>query len=315
MDIPVWKGDIHMRITSTHNQNQIQVFSHTKQMENRVDISNKMEKTVIVQISSEGKRAISLKDKNEFSSEIIEVNKRVDYLPKYSGIYSADKTIATAVENCSKEEQAFVYDTIRQNFLVENTCGMTEVERQANISLGMKKAEYAAQNFISDDNKEIFLEAMETVAMLAAAGKVGKDGIVEYGIKRDNYLGYGSNLVYTTDALDVMKTMDGDAYVEYKRISQDSSNQDRALDALKYLTNWYNDAVTKNPHLLDKYQEKTDEYMNEVVKKQKLDTTFESINIESIGKFIESLRQFQVQNPIFLFEQIQKELSMFFWKK
>ena len=36
-----------------------------------------------------------------------------------------------------------MYDIIRQNFLVGNSGSMTEEERQANISLGMKKAEYA----------------------------------------------------------------------------------------------------------------------------------------------------------------------------
>lgn len=35
-----------------------------------------------------------------------------------------------------------MYDIIRQNFLVGNRGSMTEEERQANISPGMKKAEY-----------------------------------------------------------------------------------------------------------------------------------------------------------------------------
>ncbi len=41
-------------------------------------------------------------------------------------MYGVDKAIATAVENCSKEEQALVYDIIRQNFLVGNSSSMTE---------------------------------------------------------------------------------------------------------------------------------------------------------------------------------------------
>lgn len=304
-----------MRVTNIYNQNHIPDFSHVKQVKDKVDISNQEEKAVIVQISPEGKRAISLKDKKEFSSEIIAQDKKANHLPEYSGIYSVDKMIATSVEKCSKEEQAFVYDIIRQNFLVENNSGMTEEERQANISLGMKKVEYAAQNFIPKDSKETFLEAMETVAKLASAGNVGTDGTMEYGIKKGNYLGHGSNLVYTTDVLDVMKTIDGEAYAEYKRISEDSSNENRALNTLKYLTNWYNAAVIKNPHMLDEYEEITDEYMEEIVQKQKLDTTFKSISVDSKEAFIESLRQFQLQNPTFLLGQIDRELSMVFWKK
>lgn len=52
-------------------------------------------------------------------------------LPEYCGIYQTDKAIASAVENCSKEERIFVYDTIFQNFLKENTSSLTEEERQA----------------------------------------------------------------------------------------------------------------------------------------------------------------------------------------
>ncbi len=44
-----------------------------------------------------------------------------------------------------------MYGIIRQNFLVENSKSMTEEERQANISHGMKKAEYAAGNLIPEE--------------------------------------------------------------------------------------------------------------------------------------------------------------------
>ena len=57
-----------------------------------------------------------------------------------------------------------MYDIIRQNFLVGNTGSMTEEERQANISLGMKKAEYAAENFIPEDSRKSFLEATAELA-------------------------------------------------------------------------------------------------------------------------------------------------------
>ena len=72
------------------------------------------------------------------------MDKSADDLPAYSGMYDVDKTISSSLENCSKEEQGFVYDIIRENFLIGNGSSMSEEERQANISLGMKKAEYAA---------------------------------------------------------------------------------------------------------------------------------------------------------------------------
>ena len=161
------------------------------------------------------------------------------------------------MENCSKEEQGFVYDIIRHNFLVGNSGSMTEEERQANISLGRKKAEYAAENFIPEDSRKSFLEAMESIAKLASAGKADDNGNMDYGIAKGTYLGHGSNLVKTTNALDMMRTMDSSAYTKYQKISKESSNEDRPLNALKYLTNWYESAVKKNPSMVDNYEKQS----------------------------------------------------------
>ena len=110
----------------------------------KIDISKEKDDAVILEISAKGKRAIQLKEKNEFEQNIVQVDKSADDLPAYSGMYDVDKTISSSLENCSKEEQGFVYDIIRENFLIGNGSSVSEEERQANISLGMKKAEYAA---------------------------------------------------------------------------------------------------------------------------------------------------------------------------
>lgn len=73
--------------------------------------------------------------------------------------------------------------------------------------------------------------------------------------EKGSYLGHGSNLVYTTNTLDMMRTMDSSAYEEYQKISRESSNEDRPLNTLKYLTNWYESAVKKDPSLVDQYEE------------------------------------------------------------
>ena len=292
------------------------------------DISSLYGENVIVQFSGDGlaaladsKKFMSGREKTAeevaakeakdaaFQSEIKHFDKSANYLPAYSGMYGADKAIATAVENCSKEEQAFVYDIIRQNFLVGNGSSMTEEERQANISLGMKKAEYAAENFISEDNRKSFLDAMESVAKLASAGKADSNGNIDYGVKKGNYLGNGSNLVYTTDAVDVMRKMDSNAYAEYQKINKEGGE----IDSLKYLTNWYANAVKKNPSMIDKYEKQSDEYVDQNVKNQKLDKTFADIKTESKSAFLESLKAFQISNPGFLTSIIDRELALKFW--
>lgn len=296
------------------------------------DISSQYGENVIVQFSGDGlaaladsKKFISDREmtaeevaakeaKNAvFQSEIKHYDKSANYLPAYSGMYGADKAVATAVENCSKEEQAFVYDIIRQNFLIGSSSSMTEEERQANISLGMKKAEYAANNFISEDNKSSFLDAMESIAKLASAGKMDANGNMDYGVKKGNYLGHGSNLVYTTDGLDMMRTMDSGAYEEYQKISKESNDSDRQLNTLKYLTNWYANAVSKNPHMVNEYEAKSDEYIEENVKNRKIDTTFKDLKTESKSAFLESIKAFQISNPGFLSSIINRELALKYW--
>lgn len=307
-----------MRISSTYQKAvSTSQYESKRSAEEEIatDTAKPNDDAVVVEISEEGKYAFGLKDKKEMLQDITFLDKSANYLPEYSGIYGVDKAIAVAVEHCTKEEQAFVYDIIRQNFLVGNSGGMTEEERQANISLGMKKSEYAAGSFIREENKKAFLDAMELAAKLASAGKTDHNGNMDYGVKKGNYLGHGSNLIYTTDGLDMMKTMDSKAYEEYQKIGEESSNTDRPLNTLRYLTKWYSNAVKKNSHMIDNYEAKSEEYVEKNVNNQKLDATFADIRTENKNVFIESLKDFQNNNPRFLATMINRELSLKFWQK
>ena len=150
---------------------------------------------------------------------------------------------------------------------------------------------------------------MESVAKLASSGKADRSGNMDYGVKKGNYLGHGSNLVYTTDAVDVMRTMDSSAYTEYQKISK----EDGGINSLKYLTNWYSNAVKKSPNMIDNYEKQSDEYVEQNVKNQKLDKTFADIKTESKSIFLESLKAFQISNPGFLTSIIDRELALKFW--
>ncbi len=318
--------------TDEHGNKIMDKMSRKETLQAMKDIGSQYGDAVIVEFSGDGMAALVESRKGTvdanitqeqqeamdarnaaFQKEITQVDKSLE-LPAYSGIYAADKAVASAVENCSKEEQGFVYDIIRQNFLVGNSGSMTEEERQANISLGRKKAEYAAENFIPEDSRKSFLEAMESIAKLASAGKADNNGNMNYGIEKGTYLGHGSNLVKTTNALDMMRTMDSSAYTEYQKISKESSNEHRQLNALKYLTNWYEGAVKKNPSMVDNYEKRSEEYMEKNVKDQKLDATFSDIKTENKTAFLESLKAFQKNNPNFLSSIINRELTSKFWK-
>lgn len=304
-----------MRISGNYQSGVVQYGNDKGYTNSKSNVPEKTEEAASLDISEEGRNAFAIKDKDEFWREIKHYDKSINYLPQYSGIFNSDKTIATALENCSKEEQSFVYDIIRQNFLVKNSESMTEEERQANISLGMKKAEYAAANFISQDSRDAFLDAMETIAKLASAGKADASGNMNYGVRAGKYLGHGSNLVYTTDAFDMMRTMDSGAYAEYQKIDRESTDENRTLNTLRYLSNWYAKMLKSNKGMVEQYESQANKYVEENVKNKKLDNTFANIKTDSKVSFIESLKAFQSSNPDFLSFIIQRELSMNFWMK
>lgn len=69
-------------------------------------------------------------------------NKSIGHLiPAYSGIAGADQAIYDAMKNADNDTKAFVYRTIRNNFLVKDVSKMSEEERQEKISQGMEKTE------------------------------------------------------------------------------------------------------------------------------------------------------------------------------
>ncbi len=316
--------------TDEHGNKVMDKMSKEETLAAMKEIGSQYGDSVIVEFSGDGLAALvdskkgvldnigskqDMDTKNaDFQKEIVHLDRSANDMPEYSGIYAADKTIATSVENCSKDEKAFVYDIIRKNFLVDNAGSMTEEERQANISLGMKKAEYAAKNFIPQEQRKDFLDAMEDVAKLASAGKADENGNMDYGINKRSYLGQGSNLVYTDDTLDIMKKMDKDAYAQYQKIKADDSRENSTLDALKYMTKWYANAVKENPDMIDEYHKKSNDYMEESVKDRKLDDTFSGLDVENKSAFLDSLSAFQKNNPSFLANIIDSELSYKFWK-
>ncbi len=311
--------------TDEHGNKVMDRMSREETLQAMKDIRSQYGDAVIVEFSGDGMAALvegkkgsmvpenqeAMEAKNAaFQKEIKQIDKSIN-LPAYSGMYGADKAAASALENCGKEEQGFVYDIIRQNFLVGNNSFMTEEERQANISLGMKKAEYAAENFIPENSRKAFLDAMESIAKLASAGKADSSGNMDYGVAKGRYLGHGSNLVQTTNALDMMRTMDKDAYDEYQKIDK---NEDGGLSSLKYLTNWYAGAVKKNPSMVNNYEKQSEEYVEKNVKDRKQDTTFAGIKTGSKAAFFESLKMFQSNNPNFLSSIINRELTSKFWR-
>ncbi|MBR1597575.1 MAG: hypothetical protein IJ661_01530 [Lachnospiraceae bacterium] len=266
---------------------------------------------VLMNISQEGK--MKVEDSSAIDKYIKHFDKSLNHMPEYCGDFNIDKTIASALENCSKEEQAFAYDIIRKNFLVKNTNGMTEDERQANISLGMKKAEYAAESFISEDNRQSFMNAMEAIAKMASAGKTDENGNVDYGLRKASYLGHGSGLVYTTNDEDVMRVMAPEAYAEYQRLAKENT-ADAGRNAQRYQAMWYAQAVTNDPTMIERYEQRFKDNIARIISGQKIDSTFNHIKTDSKTSFIEGLMAFQSGKQGFLENVIRAEIGQKFWR-
>ena len=55
--------------------------------------------------------------------------------------------------------------------------------------LGMKKKRnMLRENFIPEDSRKSFLEAMESIAKLASAGKAGNNGNMDYGVGKGTHI-------------------------------------------------------------------------------------------------------------------------------
>ena len=209
--------------------------------------------------------------------------------------------------NLSDEEAAVKYAAFQNEIVQNQRETLNHMPAYSGMFEDDKTIAAALENFISEDKREAFLDAMENIAKLASAGKADNNGNMDYGVNKVKYLGHGSNIVYTTNTDDMMKQMDSAAYEEYKKLS--------GKDSLKYLMNWYEDVLKRNPDMVNEYEQRSEKYVEENVKNQKLDTTFKDIKTDSKTAFLESLRAFQLNNPGFLSSLINRELSLQFWSR
>lgn len=226
--------------TVTTNQTQAYFNKGMQERGERFDISGQLDDAVAVEISMEGMKKLDEstlsqdRDVSKLIKPLENGNKCIDHLiPEYSGIASADQAIHDALKNADDDTKAFVYRTIRNNFLVKDASELSEEERQANISLGMEKATYTADTMLDEGHRKSFLDAMGQIAKLASAGTRESDGTMDYGNTSRTYVGQDGRLGQTTDTLAVMKKIDKKAYETYQSMQDDSYSQ------LKFFMKWH----------------------------------------------------------------------------
>lgn len=290
--------------TATTNQTQSYFNKGTQEGGERIDISGQLDDAVALEISMEGMKKLdesALSQDRDISRLIKPLengNKSIDHLvPAYSGIASADQAIHDALKNADNDTRAFVYRTIRNNFLVKDASELSEEERQANISLGMEKATFAANTMLDEGHRKSFLDAMGQIAKSASAGTRESDGTMYYGNTSKTYVGQDGRLVQSTDSLAVMKRIDKKSYETYQSLQDDFYAQ------MKFFMKWHSD----NLEPVSEFVKEEDEKKEEVVKTAKVDKTFNGAGSATKEAFISFLQQFAEKNPGFMTSVINRE--------
>ena len=113
--------------TDEHGNKVVDKMSREETLQAMKDIRSQYGDSVIVEFSGDGMAALAegrkgwtvSEDKEAvearnaaFQKDIVQVDKSLNNLPAYSGMYGADKAVASALENCGKEEQGFVYPNL-----------------------------------------------------------------------------------------------------------------------------------------------------------------------------------------------------------
>lgn len=265
---------------------------------------------IIVDISELGINALK-----EYQDGNNEPSKCYSSTPAYTGMADVDNAIISSLDGCSENLKAYSYDIIRSNFLISNVENMYDDERQKNISLGMAKAHYIADNYLDTETGTMFLDAMSTIAKIATNAVVDENGNVSYDLPLNNgvYLNANGLVDSGTDAVDMMKALSPEVYSEYKQTLQEAKldgNEQGSVDALKILVKWANNLSKEKSNALNDYEKyKTDQIKE--LEKTTINSTFDNADTSNIKAFISFLNSRTSDNQLLLKSEISEFEKIF----
>jgi hypothetical protein len=152
--------------------------------------------------------------------------------------HKTNEKLVKSLQGVSENVQRAAYSIIRKNLMPWNVVDLSEEQRQAAISLGMEKAKFLADNYLSKSTGSEFLDAMEMIAKFGMSGVKGDDGRMTYSIM----WGKGTGIDDTNfNEFDLMKEKDPEAYQTYNamcaEVLQKGDVSNRYLAHL-YLQDW-----------------------------------------------------------------------------
>jgi hypothetical protein len=221
--------------------------------------------------------------------------------------HKTNEKLVKSLQGVSENIQRAAYSIIRKNLMPWNVGDLSEDERQAAISLGMEKAKYLADNYLSRSDGSEFLEAMEMIAKFGINGIKEDDGKMTYSIM----WGKGSGIDDTNfNEFDLMKEKDPEAYQTYKAMCEEV--QQKGDVSIRYLAHLY----------LQDWVKRADPQWKEDMVKQfitwygdtlatKVPDLFDGSNATDFKSFQEHIKMGNKENKAFDEIWLEKDLNSF----
>lgn len=262
------------------------------------ELSAAADEGVIVEISGDGLAAL-VESKNNNLDEIMQRD------PAEQAAFDADviqleNSLRIVIPNLETNEQLYgslegadesairATTGIIKNYLMpSDVSGMSEEDRKSMIALGLEEAKYIAANYLTDEQSEQYLSAMETIAKYGMNGTVDENGKVTYNVQSGP----------VKDTTDVIKRKAPELYKEYSELMTDIVNHKsgekysaKFLDIMQRMAKVENSVSeggtkTNRESTIEEYENWKEETENTA-----LPTTFKGINYTDFQSFLESLR-------------------------
>lgn len=185
---------------------------------------------------------------------------------------------------------------------------MTEEKRMELISLGIEKAKYLSENYMTKEKANEFMSAINMIAKIGANGKADRNGIVRYDIPKGPLVGAPDDNI---NEFDVMKENDSSAWNEYSTMMNEAVKNDdkeKMVSAMKYALDWSRKMHKEKSRIFDD-QIKNYSKWKERIENTRIADSFSGIDRTSKEKFLLSANGL---NNYIKKEKFEENLNKFF---
>lgn len=199
------------------------------------------------------------------------------------------------------------HSIINENLLIRDGT-TTEEERKALISLGLEKAKYLAENYMTSDKAAEFMSAMEEIAKIAVNVGENRNGIIQYEIPRGPLAGAPDDNI---NEFDVMKKKDPEAWREYSAMMDKavkSGDPESMISAMKHALNWSKKTHQENPQFFDEQIKDYSDWKAQMTNSE-TPNSFSEIDRTTKESFLSSAGQL---NHFIKQETLERDLHAFF---